>query len=96
MVRRRKAEILDEDSPDFSTCEHCGERIGWDDYSYTHMTNGFATCGTKMMGGSRPRGFLKRLTEHLGIEARVDPQVIEDPAWAGRTAEPVEWFEEAA
>lgn len=86
-------EITDEMSPDFSVCEHCGVPIGWDDYSYTHMTNGFATCGTKITGGQRPKGALKRLMRSVGVTGVVNPVITQDPNINTR-AEPVEWFRE--
>lgn len=79
------------ESPDFSTCRNCGGAIGWDDWSYTHMENGFSTCGTIISGGRKPRGLVGRVMKGLGLSGVVDPTITTNPDYAGKTAEPVEW-----
>lgn len=92
-MRRKKEVLTDVDSPDFAVCEHCGEPIGWDDISYTHMSNGFATCGTIVGGGTKIRSFLGA---PMPAGAVLDPEIIEDPDFAGKRAEPTSWYEDVA
>ncbi len=91
--RRRPDPIPDALSPDFAICEHCKMLIGWDDYSYTHLSNGFASCGTTISGGSKPRGIIGRTVRSLGLTAVVNPTITQDPAFT-TVAEPREWFED--
>lgn len=65
-------------TPDHVPCRHCGQPISWDEVCWTHDSSGFSTCGTVVRGGT---------TLVPGIT--LDPDIIEDPQYNGKTAEPV-------
>lgn len=95
MTRVRIEHPGDQRSPDFSTCEHCGEPIGWDDYCYVH-TNGWAECGTTITGGE-PVGNLNQIIPGIDVPAplgtvfRINPTIISTTT---QCAEPKEWYED--
>ena len=66
-------------TPDGVPCRHCEQPIFWDEICWVHA-NGWATCGTTMRGGTRTG------------QVVVDPEIVEDPAFKDKRAEPVgEW-----
>ena len=70
---------MSKESPDHSTCRNCGQRISWDDYSYTHDSNGFADCGIVISEGTRIGG------------CAIDPNIRQSSTKKRRYAEPMEW-----
>jgi hypothetical protein len=67
-------------TPDGVPCRHCGQPIFWDEICWVHES-GWATCGTTIRGGI-----------NLGGGLTVDPEIIVDPAYEDKRAEPVgEW-----
>jgi hypothetical protein len=69
--------MSEEPTPDGVPCRHCGQPIYWDEICWVHA-NGWSTCGTTMRGGTRlPSGLL------------LDPEIVEDPQYKDKRAEPV-------
>jgi hypothetical protein len=66
-----------EQTPDDVPCRHCGEPIFWDEICWVHQ-NGWATCGTTMRGGTP-----------VGASVVLDPEIVEDPSYKGKNAEPI-------
>jgi hypothetical protein len=64
-------------TPDHVPCRHCGQSISWDEICWTHDNSGFADCGVTIRGGIK-----------FG-SVTIDPEVIENPEFGGKRAEPV-------
>lgn len=67
-----------EQSPDHSICLNCHEPIDWDEVCYIHRS-GFADCGVTVTGGEP------------GVGIILNPDLLVDPEFDGKTARPIEW-----
>jgi hypothetical protein len=67
---------MTEPTPDGVPCRHCGAPIFWDEICWVHA-NGFADCGLQVVGGKVIGDF------------SIDPEIIEDPKFKDKRAEPI-------